>query len=331
MPTPKPPTAPVASAAQQPSTTRPRQQARPKPPIAMIVMTLMTLIPSILWGFALKQAAKYPYPSSLQNSSVVLLTAHPDDEAMFFGPTIHKLLRENNTVSLLCFSTGDNDGIGHIRTKELFESLNYFTKTTTANVTVEAEGDDEITEKSIDITNKLRLLDIIDEPKLFPDSMTVEWDTKEVQSKILEVLREKEVLRENSGPVNILTFDSYGISGHINHKALYTAANALVHDPDLETKLNLWVLKSVPIYRKYLYVVDAAIQLFLKSNNLLPSVNALESISTTESVVIVSETKDYSDTYAAMSKAYKSQMKWFRYLWMVFSRYMVVNDIYRIL
>ena len=36
----------------------------------------------------------------------VLVTAHPDDEAMFFGPTILRLIEQGLRVALLCLSTG---------------------------------------------------------------------------------------------------------------------------------------------------------------------------------------------------------------------------------
>lgn len=37
---------------------------------------------------------------------VLLITAHPDDECMFFGPTIMKLQQEGSQIFLLCLSTG---------------------------------------------------------------------------------------------------------------------------------------------------------------------------------------------------------------------------------
>lgn len=44
--------------------------------------------------------------------------AHPDDEAMFFVPSIVNL-RQNNRLYLLCLSTGNFAGLGRIREKEL--------------------------------------------------------------------------------------------------------------------------------------------------------------------------------------------------------------------
>eukprot|EP00035_Acanthoeca_spectabilis_P037791 m.47445 g.47445 ORF g.47445 m.47445 type:complete len:102 (-) comp8864_c0_seq1:2284-2589(-) len=45
--------------------------------------------------------------------TVLLVTAHPDDEAMFFGPTIARMRRLGHTVHILCLSTGNFEGPWH--------------------------------------------------------------------------------------------------------------------------------------------------------------------------------------------------------------------------
>lgn len=54
--------------------------------------------------------------------SVLLLTAHPDDECMFFTPAIRKFIAEGFEVELLCLSTGDYYGKGVVRRQELERS-----------------------------------------------------------------------------------------------------------------------------------------------------------------------------------------------------------------
>ena len=44
--------------------------------------------------------------SVFQQKRVLLLTAHPDDECMFFGPCILDLIENNTQVFVLCFSPG---------------------------------------------------------------------------------------------------------------------------------------------------------------------------------------------------------------------------------
>ena len=82
--------------------------------------------------------------SSHSSPRVLLLTAHPDDETFFFGPTITSLIPSFSAASVsansrdsasgpvavifpqiysLCFSVGNADGLGDIRRRELAGSL----------------------------------------------------------------------------------------------------------------------------------------------------------------------------------------------------------------
>lgn len=56
--------------------------------------------------------------------NVLLVTAHPDDEAMFFAPTVLSLTKTRD-ISLfhLCLSNGNADGLGTTRKTELGYSL----------------------------------------------------------------------------------------------------------------------------------------------------------------------------------------------------------------
>lgn len=54
---------------------------------------------------------------------ILLLTAHPDDECMFFAPTLLQLTASAKDVYSLCLSTGNSEGLGDIREKELSRSL----------------------------------------------------------------------------------------------------------------------------------------------------------------------------------------------------------------
>jgi N-acetylglucosaminylphosphatidylinositol deacetylase len=82
-----------------------------------------------------------PSTSPSTSSRLLLLTAHPDDETFFFGPTLVSLIPSSeyslstspgspNSVAdpfpqvyLLCFSVGNADGLGDIRRRELGDSL----------------------------------------------------------------------------------------------------------------------------------------------------------------------------------------------------------------
>ena len=60
----------------------------------------------------------------IEEKNILIVIAHPDDEAMFFVPTIRRL-RGANKLYLLCLSNGDADGLGKIREKELVKSCKY--------------------------------------------------------------------------------------------------------------------------------------------------------------------------------------------------------------
>ena len=58
---------------------------------------------------------------------VLIVTSHPDDETMFFGPTILSLCRGKSNfipsnLFLLCMSTGDHKSMGARRKHELYEA-----------------------------------------------------------------------------------------------------------------------------------------------------------------------------------------------------------------
>jgi N-acetylglucosaminylphosphatidylinositol deacetylase len=70
-------------------------------------------------SFVTRDTADYP-----QAKRVLLVTAHPDDEAMFFTPTILSLA-PNRDISFfhVCLSNGNADGLGSTRRTELEYSL----------------------------------------------------------------------------------------------------------------------------------------------------------------------------------------------------------------
>jgi len=52
-------------------------------------------------------------------AGVLLVIAHPDDESMFFAPSVTRAVAAGLPVRLLCLSTGDADGLGAARRREL--------------------------------------------------------------------------------------------------------------------------------------------------------------------------------------------------------------------
>lgn len=213
----------------------------------------------------------------LRNKSklnVLFITAHPDDECMFFAPTILSLLRQGHQVYLVCFSKGDFEGLGEVRKKELQASC-----------------------------SKLGILPnhvtVVDDER-FKDGPDTLWDIDSLSEKILSVV--KRVSADN-----IITFDDYGVSGHTNHTALYSAAEYLVKGRT-QGDLSVFVLRSSPLVRKYTSFLDIPI-----SSIFCP-------------VTFISSPSEVLKAWRAMA-AHESQFVWFRMLYIIFSRYMYVNSL----
>ncbi|XP_074198195.1 N-acetylglucosaminyl-phosphatidylinositol de-N-acetylase isoform X3 [Camelus bactrianus] len=170
----------------------------------MEVVGLLCLAAAVLaWGFVrvwdvwdLWERRKSQEQAGLLGGGTrsLLVIAHPDDEAMFFAPTILGLARLRHRVSLLCFSAGNYYNQGEIRKKELLQSC-------------EVLG---IPPSSV----------MIIDHRDFPDDPGVQWDTQRVADIVLQHI-------EDNGINLVVTFDAGGVSGHRNHAALYAAVRAL--------------------------------------------------------------------------------------------------------
>lgn len=74
--------------------------------MAMVVDLLSYALDCVAWllrqTFGLKLAGNW----KLRGSRTLLVVAHPDDESMFFTPTLLALKNSQCTVSVICLSTG---------------------------------------------------------------------------------------------------------------------------------------------------------------------------------------------------------------------------------
>uniref|UniRef100_A0A915PPD2 N-acetylglucosaminylphosphatidylinositol deacetylase n=1 Tax=Setaria digitata TaxID=48799 RepID=A0A915PPD2_9BILA len=123
----------------------------------------------------------------------LLVTAHPDDETMFFAPTLHGLRLSGSDIYLLCISTGNSDGLGMTRKYEL---ANAFTVhgLSRSNLTV------------LDYDN-------------FQDGF-IQWSKEELAKVILRHMQMLDVEM-------VITFDEGGVSGHPNHIGCFRALQYL--------------------------------------------------------------------------------------------------------
>ena len=260
---------------------------------------------AVLWLYTSALTATFP---TLQNKRICLLIAHPDDEAMFFAPSILSLTRPElgNHIKILCLSSGNADGLGEVRSKELVKSGLLLGLRSAQDVLV------------------------LDDPR-FEDSMTATWDAQAISSLLTTTFAPKmaKMSAKKAPEANIdvvITFDRGGVSAHPNHISLYHGAVAFVRSimkdhKGWEPAVKLYTLTSVSIFRKYASVLDSPIlilQTLLKKKEGQPFPAPL---------LTVSGPKDYRRAQRAMTTAHESQMRWFRWGWIGVSRYMVVNDL----
>ncbi|XP_042647278.1 N-acetylglucosaminyl-phosphatidylinositol de-N-acetylase isoform X3 [Tyto alba] len=147
----------------------------------------------------------------------LLVTAHPDDEAMFFAPTLLGLGRAGVRAAVLCCSAGNYYNQGEIRKKELEQSC-FLLGIPASDVAV------------IDHRN-------------LPDSPAVEWDTQLLAAFVLKHI-------EANNIDLVVTFDAGGVSGHANHISLYTAVRQC-RDQSTEpqsSSVNWKISESTPFF-----------------------------------------------------------------------------------
>ncbi|CCK72107.1 N-acetylglucosaminylphosphatidylinositol deacetylase KNAG_0J00240 [Huiozyma naganishii CBS 8797] len=233
-------------------------------------------------------------------NSVNLVIAHPDDEVMFFAPSLINLneqIRDPSTVfNIICFSNGGADGLGNVREQELSDSIAMLLPTRNTSIVV---------------------LD-------FKDGMKEKWDVKEMIAKLRNIV-------PKLGHNVLLTFDGKGVSGHLNHIACYRAALGYYNEFKSKQKLTVLSLQSYSknIVKKYSSYIWELIKLLYSSwvpsrlGNVLPKRGS----NVARKITIFSTYPQYVLSLAAMLNAHKTQVVWFRYGWWFFSRLVFVNDL----
>ncbi|EDO50071.1 predicted protein [Nematostella vectensis] len=245
---------------------------------ATAFLTCLIFVPFIV-AFSCYFVYKEGFFKQLKGKKILFFTAHPDDECMFFAPSILNLSSVSE-VFLLCLTTGDYYGQGETRKKELLESCAVL----------------GLSSDHVSIVQDRRL----------PDDPEVEWDLRLVQNLLQKHISTYDI-------DTVVTFDGYGISGHRNHIALYKSLNTLPNGPEGKgLHIPIYTLESVPLVRKYISFLDLPWSIFSRSNLSLPGFTWLYIIS----------------LQRAMATHY-SQYVWFRRLYVVFSRYMVMNTLLR--
>lgn len=272
---------------------------------------LLVQIPIFLllaWIFTTYTVRTFP---TLTNKRILLLIAHPDDEAMFFAPTLTWLTRPElgNTVMLLCLSSGDADGLGHVRKAELVDSA-----------------------LMLGVREREHVV-VLDDAQL-RDGMDQAWDARYIAAILTKffapgVAKQSPKSSPQTNVDVIVTFDQGGVSGHPNHVALLHGAkafltNMMARHGGWECPIKLYTLSTTNLLRKYASVLDAPL-------TILSAIWARKEKSDFPNpMLMVSGPGDVRRAQRAMTQGHRSQMRWFRWGWIGVSRYMVMNDLQKV-
>ncbi|KAF8733058.1 hypothetical protein HU200_015419 [Digitaria exilis] len=201
----------------------------------------------LLWAISLGRILSFTSPSCLPPSpgflaplrgdrrsrNVLLVVAHPDDESMFFAPTILFLKSKGHNIHILCMSQGNADGLGITRKEELYHACD------TLKIPREQ-------------------VEVLDHPKL-QDGFHEKWD----HGLLAELTMEHVQLWAID---TIMTFDSYGVSGHPNHQDVHHGIRKLLQ-LNGQGNIEAWQLASLNILRKYIGPVDIWLSSLISSSS----------------------------------------------------------------
>ncbi|KAI5243941.1 LmbE-like protein [Aureobasidium subglaciale] len=214
-----------------------------------------------------------------------------------------------NHVKILCLSSGDADGLGHIRKQELVKS----------GLLLGLRNADDVL--------------VLDDER-FPDSMTKTWDSKAIAALLASTFAPKmaKMGAKSTPEANIdvlITFDTSGVSSHPNHISLYHGGIAFLKQimqkhSGWENPIKMYTLSSVNVARKYASILDAPLTIARTA------FSKKEAGDFPAPLLVVSGVGGYRKAQKAMTGAHESQMRWFRWGWISVSRYMVLNDLKKV-
>jgi N-acetylglucosaminylphosphatidylinositol deacetylase len=278
-----------------------------------VALALLPVILGLLQPFHSSETFSFGPAGDGSTPRLLLLTAHPDDETFFFGPTLTSLIPSSGVslsskpegpihsdsvqVYTICFSVGNADGLGYIRRRELRDSL---------DIIGVAE-------------DKRWVLDTNE----FQDNITASWNTSLIATTVHEFVSDHDISI-------ILTFDSYGVSGHPNHYSLYHGVSQLLamSPTGIKSPLAAYSLTSKSVVTKYIGIMaPILVKLKMSVFGVPQSTGRGEDGSAGVLVrpIFVAGIRGYCRTVLATLQ-HRSQLAWFRWLYMVFSQYLWVNE-----
>ncbi|XP_070205528.1 N-acetylglucosaminyl-phosphatidylinositol de-N-acetylase-like [Littorina saxatilis] len=263
--------------------------------VAHVVVCVVSYTTAVLLGGRFKEHC-------LQKDAerrVLLITAHPDDECMFFSPLLLHLTAERQVhVHVLCLTNGNYYGQGKRREKEILKSCQIL----------------GIPESNIAVINKRygnKQKSVLFQVKRPDKSVKVDLDLPDDPHQAwssVSLDAEVRAAVDRVQPHQIFTFDDYGVSGHGNHIAVAQAVRKMYKEENRFKGVEaVYHLETVGVWRKYLGVLELPFTLLLSSN------------------VYMLSPQHILRAQRAML-AHGSQLEWFRFLYIILSRYMAINS-----
>ncbi|KAH1977464.1 hypothetical protein KXW60_001899 [Aspergillus fumigatus] len=237
--------------------------------------------------------------------SILLVTAHPDDETLFFSPSI-TYRRDDPHVqrALLVISSGNYEGIGERRQQEIHDSCS--------------------------------VLGIVpDRCVVLDDAALQDNPRKWWNEELIKDLVASHVQKWNADL--IITFDDGGVSGHINHRAV--SAGVRTYITSTPNAPPAYTLQSTFLIRKYSSLLDLIPTAIPFSWRILKAILTSPTSSPADGVHDLSPPEAYNDkvllvspwrTYLVSRAAFAqhaSQYSWDRSFYLVLSRYMWCNNL----
>lgn len=151
--------------------------------------------------------------------------------------------------------------------------------------------------------------------------MTIYWSPEKVSTALRHQY-------PDSPPHLLITFDEHGISSHANHISCLNGAKHWLASTSSSVRATttLYSLTTTNIVRKYSSLLDAPLSLFLYllGRN---KTHRRDKLDTPRRLLFLSSFSSYRRAQRSMTTCHKSQMLWFRYGWILLSRYMSTNDL----
>jgi N-acetylglucosaminylphosphatidylinositol deacetylase len=239
-------------------------------------------------------------PMEMKNTkNFLIVVAHPDDECLFFSPTILSLISDEKSGHILVLSTGNSRGLGPIRVKELKGSCQKL-------------GIDSSRCLSLNLTD-------------LQDDFYRWWPKRNISEIVAKYIKEFQIDL-------LITFDHGGISGHVNHKSIAFGIEYYITNTD-KTPL-IYEISTVSILFEFSSILDIGRTIIKFLPRLFRSLFStilpfLFSPPNDQRALFVMSPFGYFQGLKAFH-AHHSQLLWYRHLYATFSRHMFINDLTKV-